>query len=191
MALGHGLRDDWWLLLLAAAAAALGFRKAKRHPATAARIDCLALALPVVGGLVARFEIGRFSRTLGVLLASGVPAPRAMALCGDTVGNRAISAAIGAAATSFKEGQGLSEPLARTGRFPDLAVQLIRIGEETGKLEEMLQEVAEIYDHEVRRTLDRLLALLVPVITVAMGAAIAGIIAAVMLAMLSINDLAA
>jgi len=143
-----------------------------------------------VGGLITRFEVGRFCRTLGVLLSGGVAAQRALSLCGAAVGNRAIAAAVETAATRFGQGEGLSAPLARTGRFPALSLQLIRIGEETGRLEEMLAEVADIYDQEVQRQLDRLLAMLVPAITVGMGIVVALIVAAVMTAMISINDLA-
>jgi general secretion pathway protein F len=106
------------------------------------------------------------------------------------VGNRLIAAAIDEVSTRFKEGEGLSVPLARTGRFPELAIQLIRIGEETGRLEEMLAEVADIYDQDVQRTLERLLAILVPALTIVMGLIIAFIIASVMTAMISINELA-
>jgi general secretion pathway protein F len=190
MSLGDGLRDYWWVLLLALAVIAVGWRLLKGRPAVALRRDSVVLALPIIGDLVGKFEIGRFSRTLGVLLANGVAAPQALALCGGVVGNRIIAAAVETAATRFKEGEGLSAPLAGTGHFPALSVQLIRIGEETGRLDEMLQEVAEIYEQEVQRALERLLALLVPAVTIAMGAAIALIIVAVMTAMISINDLA-
>jgi general secretion pathway protein F len=190
MSLGDGLRDYWWVLLLALAVIASGWRLLKDRPAMALRRDRLVLALPIIGDLVGKFEIGRFSRTLGVLLANGVAAPQALALCGGVVGNRIIAAAVETASTRFREGEGLSAPLARTGRFPSLSVQLIRIGEETGRLEEMLQEVAEIYEEHVQRAVERLLALLVPAITIVMGAAIALIIVAVMTAMISINDLA-
>jgi general secretion pathway protein F len=190
MLLGDALSGYWWVLLLALAVIAIGWQLLMQRPGMLARRDRLVLALPMVGDLVGKFEIGRFSRTLGVLVANGVPAPRALALCGGVVGNRVIAAAVDTVATRFKEGEGLSAPLARTRRFPSLSVQLIRIGEETGRLEEMLQEVAEIYEAEVQRALERLLALLVPAITIAMGAAIALIIVAVMTAMISINDLA-
>jgi general secretion pathway protein F len=190
MFLADGLRDYWWVLLLAVAFAAIGWQLLMQQPGMLVRRDRLVLALPIVGDLVGKFEIGRFSRTLGVLLANGVPAPRALALCGGIVGNRVIAGAVETVATRFSEGEGLSAPLARTKRFPSLSVQLIRIGEETGRLEEMLQELAEIYEEEVQRALERLLALLVPAITIAMGAAIALIIVAVMTAMISINDLA-
>ena len=190
MALGDGLRSYWWVLLLVLTVIAVGWRLLKERPEMALRRDRLVLALPIVGNLASKFEIARFSRTLGVLLGNGVPAPQALALCAAVVGNRVIAAAVDTVSARFKEGEGLSAPLARTSCFPSLSVQLIRIGEETGRLEEMLQEVAEIYEQEVQRALERLLALLVPTITIAMGAAITLIIVAVMTAMISINDLA-
>ena len=190
MFLGDGLRDGWWVGLLALALGAVAWQRLMQRPEIARRRDRLVLALPVVGGLVTRFEIGRFSRTLGVLLANGVPAPQALALSGAVVGNRVIAGAVETVSARFKEGEGLSTLLFRTGRFPDLSIQLIRIGEETGRLDEMLQEVAEIYDQEVQRLLERLLTLLVPAITVTMGMIIALIIVAIMTAVISINDLA-
>ena len=190
MSLGDGLRDYWWVLLFALGMIASVWRLLKERSAIALRRDRLLLAMPIVGALVGKFEIGRFSRTLGVLLANGVAAPRALALCNAVVGNRVIAAAVDTVSARFNEGEGLSAPLSRAGCFPSLSVQLIRIGEETGRLEEMLQEVAEIYEQEVQRALERLLALLVPTITIIMGAAIALIIVAVMTAMISINDLA-
>lgn len=189
MAVGNALGSYWWVLLASTALAAVLWQQLMARPGIALRRDRLLLGLPVAGGLVRRFEVARFSRTLGTLLANGVAAPQALALCGRTVGNRTIADAIEAVATRFREGEGLSEPLARTKHFPVLSTQLIRIGEETGKLEEMLHEVAEIYDQEVQRTLERLLALLVPAITILMGVVIAFIIASVMAALLSINDL--
>jgi general secretion pathway protein F len=190
MAAGDVVQQYWWAMLLGLLAAALLWQRLMRRAAIAAWRDRALLALPVVGGLVTRFEIGRFCRTLGVLLSGGVAAPRGLALCGAAIGNRAIAAAVEAAATRFSQGEGLASPLARTGRFPALSLQLIRIGEETGRLEEMLAEVADIYDQEVQRLLDRLLALMVPAITIGMGMIVALIIAAVMTAMISINDLA-
>jgi general secretion pathway protein F len=190
MLVGDGLRDGWWVGLLGLALGAVAWQRLMQRPEIARRRDRLVLVLPIVGGLVTRFEIGRFSRTLGVLLANGVPAPQALALSGGVVGNRIIAGAVETVSARFKEGEGLSTPLFRTGHFPDLSIQLIRIGEETGRLDEMLQEVAEIYEQEVQRLLERLLTLLVPTITIAMGMIIALIIVAIMTAVISINDLA-
>ncbi len=185
------LREDWWAMLLGIGIVAAVLQWAARRPSVAAMRDRLVLKLPLMGSLVQRFEIARFSRSLGVLLANGVPAARALALAGATVSNRVFVAAIETLSVRFKEGQGLARSLEETGCFPILSTQLINIGEETGRLEEMLQELAEIYEQEVERALERLLALLVPGITVIMGVIVALIMAAVMTAMVSINELVA
>ncbi|HEX4261606.1 MAG TPA: type II secretion system F family protein [Acetobacteraceae bacterium] len=190
MALGDFLRRHGRTLLAGVLVAALALQRLLRRPAAARLRDRVLLALPLIGTLVTKSEIGRFCRTLSVLLANGVGAPRAMALCGETIGNRVIADAVSVAATRFKQGEGLSAPLALGGRFPTLATQLLRIGEETGRLEEMLAEVADIYDRDVERIIERALALFVPVLTIAMGAVIALIVASVMTALLAINDLA-
>lgn len=190
IAAGHALRDDWWIILAALAGAMLAGRAIMRNPSMVIERDRALLAAPLLASLIVRFEVGRFCRTLGVMLSNGVAAPAAMALSGSTIGNRVLAAAVEEAATRFKEGEGLSAPLLRTGRFPGLAIQLIRIGEETGRLDEMLGEIAGIYDQEVQRALERLLALLVPLLTMIMGLAIAFIVAAVMMALMSVNELA-
>lgn len=190
LAIGNGLGAFWWAILLALAATALGLRQALQLPRVASFCDRLVLALPIAGPLVRRFEIGRFARTLAVLLANGVAAPRALTLSGAAITNRIIGAAVETVAARFMEGEGLSAPLARSGEFPALAIQLIRTGEETGRLDELLNEVAETFEEDVERSVDRLISLLVPVITIAMGIVIAAIIATVMTAMISINDLA-
>lgn len=190
MAASHGLREYWWMILLGIAATAAGFQALGRNPGFQALRDRVSLRIPLLGSLLTRFEVARFSRSLGVLLANGVPAARALSLAGATVGNRVYIQAIETLAIRFKEGEGLARSLEATGCFPNLAVQLIQIGEETGRLDEMLQELAGIYEQEVERVLERLLAMLVPGITVVMGVVVALIMAAVMTAMVSINDLA-
>lgn len=184
------LREEWMTLLLAIAVT-LGLGQwIGRQPGFRVIRDRVALGIPLLGSLLARFEISRFCRSLGVLLANGVPAARALALAGATVGNHVYVEAIETLAARFKEGEGLARSLDDTGRFPTLAVQLIQIGEETGRLDEMLQELADIYEQEVERALERILAMLVPGITVLVGVVVALIMAAVMTAMVSLNELA-
>ena len=190
MAASQGLREDWWVLLLAIAIFAAATQWLMRLSGFAMLRDRFALRVPILGDLLTRFEVGRFCRSLGVLMANGVPAARALALTGATVGNRVFAEAIEALAVRFKEGQGLAQSFEHIGCFPNLSIQLIQIGEETGRLEDMLQEIAEIYDQDVERALERLLALLVPGITIFMGVIVALIMAAVMTAMVSINELA-
>jgi general secretion pathway protein F len=190
MAASNVLRTYWWMLLLGFAVLVIAVQRLMQRPAVLALRDRIVLRVPVLGSLITRFEVGRFSRGLGVLLTNGVPATRALSLTGATVGNRVFAEAIEKLAVRFKGGEGLAKSLEQAGCFPNLAVQLVRIGDETGRLPEMLQEIADIYDQEVERALERLLALLVPMITVAMGVIVALIVAAVMTAMVSINELA-
>ena len=190
MAAADALRAEGWLIAPCLLALAVIWRAAMRKPDLALLRDRAVLATPVLCDLITRLEIGRFCRTLGIMLTNGVAAPTALSLSGATVRNRAIAAAIGVVTDRFKDGEGLSAPLARSGRFPALSTQLIRIGEETGRLGEMLEEVAEIYEQDVQRTLERLLSLLVPGLTVVMGLIVAAIVSSILLAMISLNDLA-
>jgi general secretion pathway protein F len=190
IAAGDTLRDDWWLMAVIVMLLVLASRTLLRNPGVVLERDRLLLAAPLLGSLIARFEIGRFCRTLGIMLSSGVGAPSAMTLSGATIGNRVLAHAVEDTAMRFQEGEGLSGPLSRTGRFPSMAIQLIRIGEETGRLDEMLAEVALVLDQEVQRALDRLLAVLVPALTLIMGIMVAFIVASVMLALMSVNALA-
>lgn len=190
MAASQMLRRDWWLLLLGIAIVVIVFQRLMQRAAVLALRDRMTLRVPILGSLITRFEVGRFSRSLGVLLTNGVPATRALSLAGATVGNRVFADAIEKLAVRFKGGEGLAKSLEQTGCFPNLAIQLVRIGDETGRLPDMLQEIADIYDQEVERTLERLLALLVPGITIVMGVTVALIVAAVMTAMVSVNELA-
>jgi len=190
MAASQVLRDDWWMILLGLALFAVAMQRLMQQSSIQALRDRIILRLPILGSLVTRFEVGRFSRSLGVLLVNGVPAARALALAGATVGNKVFTEAIETLAARFKEGGGLAKSLEETGCFPNLAIQLVQIGDETGRLQDMLQEIADIYDQEVERALERLLALLVPGITIVMGLVVALIVAAVMTAMVSINELA-
>lgn len=190
MGASQALRQDWWIMLLGLAIAAIVLQRMMKLSSMLVLRDRIVLRLPILGSLVTRFEVGRFSRSLGVLLTNGVPAARALALAGATVNNRIFTEAIETLAARFKEGGGLAKSLEETGCFPNLAIQLVQIGDETGRLQDMLQEIADIYDQEVERALERLLALLVPGITIIMGVVVALIVAAVMTAMVSINELA-
>ena len=187
----QALRGYWlWILLVLAVLLAATQGLAKLEQVKLLR-DRLLLRLPLLGSILTRFEVSRLCRSLAVLLANGVPAARALALAGATVGSRPMVEAIETLAARFKEGAALAPSLEATGRFPPLAVQLIQIGEETGRLAEMLQQIADIYDQEVERVLQRAMALLVPAITVVMGVLVALIMAAVMTAMVSVSELAA
>ena len=161
-----------------------------KQPGPRLRADTALLRTPIFGTLQKEFVAARFTRTLGTLLTNGVPLIAALTIVQEAIGNRAAVGAIARAALMAKGGAGLARPLEESGLFPPRTTHLLRLGEETAQLGPMSLRAAEIHEERTRLGVQRLVALLVPAITVVMGAAIAGIIAALLLAMLSLNDLA-
>ena len=147
------------------------------------------LRIPVIGSLWLKGDVARFARTLGTLLANGVALLTALKLVREVMGNAALAQGVAAAEPDVQAGRGLAAPLGENPLFPPLLVQLIRIGEESGKLEDMLLKLAEIYDQESAETTRRLMALLVPVLTLGLGGLIAFIVASVLFALFSVNEL--
>jgi len=184
------LRHYGWLLGAAFVGLALVVRLQLARPALRRRFDRLALRLPVVGGLVQRVQLARFSRSLGTLLASGVSLLASLSIVKDIVSNRVLSESLELAADALKAGRSLSEPLLSSGVFPALGLQLIKVGEETGRLDEMLLRVAELYDREVAAATQRMLALLEPLLIVGLGVVIGAVIMSILLAIVSVNDFA-
>lgn len=181
----------WWAHgLLAVLLLALLARQALRRPGPRAAADRLMLRLPVVGALLRQVLAARFSRTFGTLLANGVPLVTALDVARDTLGNRVAVAAVEDATQAARGGGDLSGALRAAGVFPPQLPILLRLGHETAQLGPMALHAAEIHEEASRLGLERLVALLVPAITIVMGAVIAGIVSALLLAMLSLNDLA-
>lgn len=177
--------------LLALIVLALAAVQALKQPRPRLLRDRLLLRLPVVGGLSREVIAARFTRTLGTLLSNGVPLITALGIVQDAIGNLAGVAAVERATVSAKGGAGLSRPLGESGVFPARTIYLLRLGEETAQLGPMALRAAEIHEEKTRLGVQRLVALLVPAITVVMGVVIAGIVASLLLAMLGLNDLAA
>ncbi|MDP3814279.1 type II secretion system F family protein [Pseudomonas sp.] len=151
--------------------------------------DALQLRLPLFGGLLQRIETARFTRSLGTLLQGGVPLLQALGIARQTLGNLLMVEQVGIAAESLKQGRQLAAPLLATGLFPALAMQMIQVGEETGHLDVMLLKVADTYDREVEISMQRLLAVLEPLLIVGLGLMIAGIILSVLVAIMSITEI--
>jgi general secretion pathway protein F len=189
VAAGDAIRDYWWLGLALVALLIVFGRQQMANPTSRARWDALFLRTPLFGDLIAKAETARFSRTLGTLLANGVPMLGALGIVKETLVNSATRRAVVEIGNSLKEGEGLAGPLANATEFPALSAQLVRVGEETGRLEEMLFKIADIFDREVGRSVDRMLALMVPGLTLALGGLIAVIIGAILSAMFSVYDL--
>ncbi len=183
------LRDFWWLPLVGMVLVAVVLRQLLASPEGRLSWDRWCLGLPLFGDLLLKLEVARLTRTLGTLLANGVSVLNAFSMTLGATQNQAVAEALSELRGRVAKGEGLARPLSELGLFPAMAVQLIEIGEESGRLEPMLLRVAEIYDEEVKRTINRLLALLVPLVTIALGVVIAVIIGAMLSAILSAYDL--
>ena len=183
LVLGIGLFvRDWWIVLVAVPAlAAWWFDRKRREPAFRDRFDAWLLRQKFAGALVAKLETARLARTLGTLLRNGVPLLTALGIGRNVLGNRLLAADVDAAADEVKNGVSLSTALSRGKRFPRLALQMIQVGEESGALDAMLLKTADTFEHETSLTLDRLLAALVPVVTLVL----AGVVGIVILAVLT------
>ena len=133
------------------------------------RIDYIKLKVPVVGDIIQKMAIGRFARTFGTLVSSGVPMMRALEIVGETAGNSVIAKAVEKARDSVREGQKISAPLEATGFFPSMVTHMIDVGEETGRLSDMLVKVSEFYEREVDAAVKGLTSLIEPLLIVVMG----------------------
>jgi len=148
------------------------------------------LRMPLFGSIILHMETANLSRTLGTLLGNGVSILKSLGIVKETTGNIVIANLLEDAENQLKQGKSMSDALFSSDVFPKLAIQMIKMGEETGKLEEMLLRVATIYDKQLRTSIQRMLALLEPILIISLGLMIAGIIVSILLAILSVNDLA-
>lgn len=189
IAVSEFVRAFWWVLAGGVLVAYVALQRTIRKTEGRAWWDGLLLKAPLVGNLISKVETARFARTLGALLSNGVNITTALIMTAGTLGNSVVVAAVIQAEERVKKGERLAEPLIASGVFPRLAVQLIQVGEESGELESMLLRVAEMFDAEVSRTIQRILALLVPIITIGLGIVVAGIIGSILAAILSAYDL--
>jgi general secretion pathway protein F len=183
-----GAATPW--MLAATLIAGVVARHLLAMPAYRIRFDRLLLGIPVTGSLIRETLAARLTRTLGNLLENGVALIPALGIARDALGNLAAAEAVDAAASKAKGGAGLARPLAAAGIFPARTIQLLQLGEEAAQLAAMALKAADIHEEQARLMMQRLVALAVPMITIVMGLAVAGIISALLTAMLSLNDLA-
>lgn len=189
LALAAALRYGWWAMLAVVVGAVLWYRRAIADPTQRLAIHARWLKLPGVGDLITKMETARFARTAGTLQRNGVPLLSTLAIARNVVHNAVLAEAVEDAGKQVKTGGGLAPALAKTKRFPKLALQMITVGEETGQLDEMLLKIADAYDLQVRTTVDRLLAMLVPLLTILIAGFIALIVISMVMAILSMNDM--
>jgi general secretion pathway protein F len=178
-----------WLVLLVVAAGSVALLFYIRSPEGRGEWDRFCLRAWLFGDLVRKFETARFARTLSALMRGGVPLLEALGTVQGVVGNRLLARAIGQVQIRVREGKGMARPLSESGLFPALALNMIAVGEETGKLDTMLAEVAGYYDQEVKRATKRLTSLLEPALILGMGLIIGVVVVSMLLAIFSINDL--
>ncbi len=190
MDVGDAVRFYWWLPVALGIGFYLWLRGALRKPEFRKRWDGAFLRLPIFGKLIAAIEIERFSRALGTLLSNGVSLTAALGHAREVLRNSTIADAVGETAKKLREGRGLAQHLAQSKVFPPLTLDLVQIGEETGRLDEMLLRQADLDEQSIKQTIDRLLALLVPCLTIVLGIVVAGLISSMLVAILGVNDLA-
>ena len=189
--LAGGIVHDWWWAIGGAAIAAWVYlRRMLRRPAARLAWDRRLLALPLVGGSIAKYEAARFTRTLGTLVQGGVPLLEAIEIACRAVGNRAVERGLQRVAASVRQGQGVARPLREAAFFPRLAANLVQVGEETGSLETMLLQVADICDRDVQTSVKRAIDVLSPLLILVLAALIGAIIMSVLVAVLGVNELA-
>lgn len=189
LAVSGWLQHFWWLLGLGGLAVALAGRLVLGTAGGRLGADRLILQVPVIREVILEYEIARLARTLGTLLGSGVPLVSALALVKETSSNRHLAHAVGGLGEAVKRGAGLARPMAAAGVFPPLAIHMVRVGEETGRIEDMLLKVGATFEADTRRRLKRLIALAEPSIILVMGLLVGFIVVAMLLAIFSISEI--
>src|SRR5579883_843583 len=175
------IRRFWWLGLLVMIGLTMAVRRYVRTKAGREQYDRLKLRLPLLGPLVKKIIVARFSRTFGTLVSSGVPIMRALEVVAQAIDNSVLGQAVESIRSSIREGESIAIPLGASGMFPLMVVQMVRVGEETGALDTMLNKVADFYDGEVEATVNSLTSILEPVMIVGMGAVIGSLLLAMYL----------
>lgn len=184
-----GLSRYGWIVLLLVTIAVTGAIFYIRTPEGRLQWDRWRISLWVLGDLLCKLEVARFTRTLAALLKGGVPLLEALGTVQGVVGNRLVARAIAQVQSRVREGKGMVGPLTESGLFPALALHMIAVGEETGRLEGMLTNVADHYDQEVKRATKRLTSLLEPILILGMGLVVGVVVISMLMAIFSIHDL--
>jgi general secretion pathway protein F len=186
--------DNWRIILGVLATAAFSLfaflKYAAAHPDAQALVDRTMLRVPYVGALKAQHETARFARTLGSMLKAGVPLLQGLESARAVVADRYLGGQLDTVVEQVRGGANLHTALAHVDKFPTVATQMISIGEEVGKVDEMLMRVAVMFERQTQRSVERVIGLLTPVLTIVIAAVVGGLVMTVMDAVLGINDLA-
>jgi type IV pilus assembly protein PilC len=181
--LSNALQHFWWAGLLAIGICLFLLQRSYATDNGRRAIDSMMLKLPVLGDVLLKGSVARFTRTLGTLIASGVPILSGLEITARTAGNKVVAEAIMTARASIREGETVSAPLKQSGVFPPMVVQMISVGEQTGALDEMLTKIAVFYEAEVDTAVDTLTSIIEPVMIVVMGGIVGGMVIAMYLPM--------
>ena len=187
--LGTGLRYWWWAIAAFLIALVWLVRRMLADPAVRLRFDARMLRLPLIGDLMTKVDVARFARTLATLLGNGVTLLSGLSIVRETVGNGVLAGALDGVIVRLREGKGFGRPLGETGVYPRLAVQMILVGEESGRLEEMLVRVADVYDREVQMAVKRFLAVLEPALILSLAVFVGGIVFSILLGVMGMSEL--
>ena len=180
------LRSSWYMLAIGITGVVIAFKRYYATDFGKLKVDRFALRVPVLGSVIRKAAIARFTRTLGTLISSGVPILNGLDITARTAGNRVVELAIFATRESISQGETIAEPLKKSGVFPPMVTQMIGVGEQTGALDEMLEKIADFYDDEVDTAVDSLTAVIEPIMIVVMGALVGGMLIAMYLPMFKI-----
>ncbi len=189
--LSTGLQRFWWVIVLGVIGASIAFKRYRATEAGHKNIDAAMLRMPVLGDVLLKGAVARFTRTLGTLIASGVPILAGLEITARTSGNKIISEAIMTARASISEGETVSAPLKASGVFPPMVVQMISVGEQTGALDEMLTKIAVFYEAEVDTAVDSMTSIIEPLMIVMMGGMVGGMVVAMYLPMFKLISVVA
>lgn len=179
--MSNSFTNNWYLYFGAIIGIFVFFSVLLNNPKGRVAFDAAILKVPVIGGVLRKIVVARFTRTLGTLLSSGVPILDALDICAKTSGNKTVEAAIYYAREKISEGKDLASPLMETKVFPSMVVQMIGVGEQTGAMDQMLQKIADFYEEEVDVAVSAMTSLMEPIMMVFLGGLVGGLIVAMYL----------
>lgn len=189
LAVSDFTRTYWWVVLLASVVAIVAFRTWKKTPKGSRMWDTITLHIPLLGPTLLKMEVARFARTLGTLTASAVPLIAGVRIVQDIAHNQLVAEGIAKIAAGAKRGEGVSKPMRDARIFPGLAVHLVEVGEETGRLDTMLLQIADVYEKDVRTSIKGLTSVFEPAIILIMGILVGAVVLSILTAIFSINDM--
>src|SRR6476619_1708923 len=181
MGMSRFLRSYWYLMISAGIVGWFGYKRYTSKPEGRLRVDRILLNVPVLGDVLRKSAVSRFTRTLGTLVSSGVSILDGLEITAKTAGNRVVQDAIMESRSSIAGGDTIAQPLKKSGVFPPMVISMISVGEQTGGLDEMLAKIADFYDEEVDAAVSNLLSLLEPVMIVFLGVVVGGMVVAMYL----------